>query len=87
MGVGESACGQVDSHGATVMPQQRKIVPRATAAIEDGGARAAADGVRDERRHESAEALEPEVMLFGERRRFEKFIHRDYKIDSAVTGR
>jgi hypothetical protein len=65
--VRQPAEGDVDARWPAVVPQQAEVVTGPAAAVQDTQAAPAGAGPLEQRRHEPAKAVEPEVVALGAR--------------------
>jgi hypothetical protein len=65
----------IESVRGPVWGEQGEVGARAAATVEDAGAGRARESLPDERLDEPPEAAEPEVTLFGARRRAQQIVH------------
>ena len=89
VGVGETAVGQVDPERRAEPAEHLQVVAGAASAVEDARLVAidGSGGVLEQRPHETAESVEPEMIALGARSHFEKSIHVYNRRERNLTNK
>ena len=72
---GQPAPREIEAEGRAVLAEQLEVPSRAASAVEQTRRGSSGDGRGQQRRHESTEATEPEVIALDRARRGEQTVH------------